>query len=273
MISNSKPTEPEPEQSQDGNIHLTDPERAGEGNADMANAGMANDGMANAGTGIGEPRPLQIEPEPEFWPEPHPSPDQRRQTGGNKPTAINQVGQQTSLQKVPQGQLLKLKWSTEKRHAVGFRAWLGMEKPEDPRSWGSHDELEAIAKMYNVSFIVFESAQAAGSQKISIGEEDSPTIFLINTDNQHFDILVPQVDGNYSRLKQPEDGNCMYHSVIPGLLKFIPEHKRNIHTPSCVRAALEKWIADDTNFQSEAKDGADQIALHTREQLDLQASN
>jgi hypothetical protein len=228
MISNSKPTEPEPEQSQDGNIPLTDPGRAGEGNADMANAGMANAGVANAGTGIGEPRPLQIEPEPEFWPEPHPSPDQRRQTGGNKPTAINQVGQQTSLQKVPQGQLLKLKWSTEKRHAVGFRAWLGMEKPEDPRSWGSHDELEAIAKMYNVSFIVFESAQAAGSQKISIGEEDSPTIFLINTDNQHFDILVPQVDGNYSRLKQPEDGNCMYHSVIPGLLKFVPEHKRNM---------------------------------------------
>ena len=101
MISNSKPTEPEPEQSQDGNIHLTDPGRAGEGNADMANAGMANAGVANAGTGIGEPRPLQIEPEPEFWPEPHPSPDQRRQTGGNKPTAINQLGQQTSLQKVP----------------------------------------------------------------------------------------------------------------------------------------------------------------------------
>jgi hypothetical protein len=118
--------------------------------------------------------------------------DQRLQTDGNKPTAINQIGQHTSLQKVPQGQQLKLKWSTEKRYAVGFRAWLEMEKPEDPRSWGSHDELEALAKMYNVSFIVFESAQATGSQKIYIGEDDSPTIFLINTDNRHFDILVPQ---------------------------------------------------------------------------------
>jgi hypothetical protein len=40
--------------------------------------------------------------------------DQRLQTDGKMPAAINQTGQQTSLQKVPQGQLLKLKWSTEK---------------------------------------------------------------------------------------------------------------------------------------------------------------
>jgi hypothetical protein len=40
-----------------------------------------------------------------------------------------------------------------------------------------------------------------------------------------------------------------------------------------MRGGIIRWIADDTNFQSEAKDGADQIALHTREQLDLQASN
>ena len=80
--------------------------------------------------------------------------NQRLQTGGNKPTAVNQIGQQTSLQKVPQGQQLKLKWSPEKRDAVCFQAFHGIKYPADPLSWGTNDELEALAKMYNVNFIV-----------------------------------------------------------------------------------------------------------------------
>jgi hypothetical protein len=150
MISNSKPTEPEPEQSQDENILLTNPGRAGEGNADMANAGMANAGVANAGTGIGEPRPPQIEPEPEFWPEPQPSPDQPKQ-------------QQ------------KLKWSKEKRDAVISRTRRGIEKPAE--NWGTNDELEVLAKMFGIRFVLSETAQAAELQRITIGEDGSPTIF------------------------------------------------------------------------------------------------
>jgi hypothetical protein len=69
--------------------------------------------------------------------------------------------------KVPHGQQLKLKWSPDKRDALGFRAWNGIKHPEDSRSWGTHDELEALAKMYTVDFIVFETAQAAESQHIS----------------------------------------------------------------------------------------------------------
>ena len=86
--------------------------------------------------------------------------DQRLQNGGNKPTAVNQIGQQKSLLKSPQGQQLKLKWSREKRDAVGFRAFHGIQHPEDPRNWGTNDELEALAKMYNVHFIVFETARS-----------------------------------------------------------------------------------------------------------------
>ena len=71
---------------------------------------------------------------------------------------------------MPQAQQLKLKWSKEKRDAVSFRAWLGTRRPEDSRSWGTHDELEALAKMYNISFVLFETAQAAESQQISIGD-------------------------------------------------------------------------------------------------------
>jgi hypothetical protein len=48
--------------------------------------------------------------------------DQRLQTGGNKPIAIDQLGQQKSLHKSPQGHQLKLRWSKERRDAVGFRA-------------------------------------------------------------------------------------------------------------------------------------------------------
>jgi hypothetical protein len=160
--------------------------------------------------------------------------DQRLQSGGNKPMAIDQIGQQKSLQKSPQGHQLKLRWSKEKRHAVGFRAWLGITKPEDSRSWGTHDELEALAKIYNVNFVLFETAQTAESQQISIGEDDSPKIFLINTDNRHFDTLEPQVDGSYFRRQQPADGNCLYHSVTPGLLKFIPENVRH-NSPNYLR--------------------------------------
>jgi hypothetical protein len=54
--------------------------------------------------------------------------------------------------------------------------------------------------MYNVNFVLFETAQAAELQNIAIGEDDSPKIFLIKFDNWHFDIQVPQVDGSYSRL-------------------------------------------------------------------------
>jgi hypothetical protein len=187
--------------------------------------------------------------------------DQRLQNGGNKPTAVNQIGQQKSLQKSPQGQQLKLKWSREKRNAVGFRALHGIQHPEDPRNWGTNDELEALAKMYNVHFIVFETAQAVESQWISIGEDDSPKICLINTDNQHFDILVPQVDGNYSRLPQPTDGNCMYHSVTPGLLKFIPENVRH-NSPNYLRYKIASWVNDDTNFH----DGAERTTLDSLEQ-------
>ena len=53
--------------------------------------------------------------------------DQRLQNGGNKPTVLDQIGQQKSLQKVPQERQLKLKWSSEKRDAVSFRAFLGIK--------------------------------------------------------------------------------------------------------------------------------------------------
>jgi hypothetical protein len=188
--------------------------------------------------------------------------DQRLQNGSNKPTVLDQIGQQKSLQKVPQERQLKLKWSSEKRDTVSFRALLGIKHQADPLSWGTNDELEALAKMYNVQFMVFETAQAVESQWISIGEDDSPKICLINTDNQHFDILVPQVDGNYSQLPQTKDGNCLYHSVIPGLLKLIPENERHNYTPKYLREKISNWINDDTNFY----DGAERAALDSLEQ-------
>ena len=152
---------------------------------------------------------------------------------------------------MPQAQQLKLKGSKEKRDAVSFRAWLGTRKPEDSRSWGTHDELEALAKMYNISFVLFETAQTAESQHISIGEDDSPKIFLVNTDNLHFDIRIPQVDGSYSRLQQPADGNCLYHSVIQGLLKFIPENERHKYKPNHLRYKIASWVNGDSNFHDE----------------------
>ena len=104
--------------------------------------------------------------------------DQRLQNGRNKPTVLDQIGQQKSVQKVPQEQQFKLKWSPAKRDAVSFRAFLGIKHTADPLSWGTNDELEALAKMYNVQFMVFETAQAVESQWISIGEDDSPKICL-----------------------------------------------------------------------------------------------
>ena len=115
--------------------------------------------------------------------------------------------------------------------------------------------------MYNVNFVLFETAQTAESQQISIGEDDSPKIFLINTDNRHFDTLEPQVDGSYFRRQQPSDGNCMYHSVTPGLLKFIPENLRH-NSPNYLRNKIASWVNDDTNFH----DGAEWTTLDSLEQ-------
>jgi hypothetical protein len=43
--------------------------------------------------------------------------DQRRQTSGDNSMAIDRIGQQQPMQKLPPGQQLKKKWSKEKRDA------------------------------------------------------------------------------------------------------------------------------------------------------------
>ena len=199
--------------------------------------------------------------------------DQWRQTNAEISIVGDQIGQQNPQQKLPQEQpkqQLKLKWSKEKRDAVISRTRRGIEKPAE--NWGTNDELEVLAKMFGIRFVLSETAQAAELQRITIGEDGSPTIFLINTDNRHFDVLIPHVDGNYSRLPQHADGNCMYHSVIRSIFDVssklhILENEWHIFTPNFMRGGIIRWIADDINFQSEATDGVDQISINTREQL------
>ena len=87
--------------------------------------------------------------------------DQRRQTNGEISIVGDRIGQQNPQQKLPQEQpkqQLKLKWSKEKRDAVISRTRRGTEKPAE--NWGTNDELEVLAKMLGIRFVLFETAQA-----------------------------------------------------------------------------------------------------------------
>ena len=103
----------------------------------------------------------------------HDETDVRQQPNGDRPTA--------TVQRLPEGQPIKLKWSKAKQE----------QSKKREENWGTNDELEALANIYGIKFVLFETAQAVVSQQISIGEDDSPTFALFNSDNRHFDALVP----------------------------------------------------------------------------------
>ena len=85
----------------------------------------------------------------------------------------------------------------------------GIAEPQKEEFGGTYDELDALAKLYHIESVVFETANA---KHIIIGRAGSPQIALPNAGNNHFDFLklkplLPLTTTRQQRLREDNVGH------------------------------------------------------------------